>query len=297
MPLAEDNDMVKAIPSDRTDEPLRMSVLPWRSWCDRPVPNAHRANATDKDIAIDTIPIANDILRRLLPAVCLGELTRNPLGARMRGHAQPQNLTAGMPQDQKSIQQPERDRGDHEQIHRRDAVRVISKKRLPSLGWRTPSSRHVLGNGGLPDIDAELEQFAMNPRCTPKRVLNTHVSNELTNLQRSLWSATARSRFPPPIGSESGPVPTDHCLRFENFQGIQHAGHKTIQPSKHQAIDALEGRSFGRFALQDVELMAQNKDLRLKPCPRSEEPGQHTCQQHEKIDHRARTSPDSPSAR
>ena len=90
MPLAEDNDMVKAIPSDRTDEPLRMSVLPWRSWCDRPVPNAHRANATDKDIAIDTIPIANDILRRLLPAVGLGELTRNPLGARMCGHAEPQ---------------------------------------------------------------------------------------------------------------------------------------------------------------------------------------------------------------
>jgi hypothetical protein len=43
--------------------------------------------------------------------------------------------------------------------------------------------------------------------------------------------------------------------------------------------------------------MARNKDLRLKPCPRSEEPGQQACQQHEKIDHRARTSPDSPSAR
>jgi hypothetical protein len=100
MPLAEDNDMVKAIPSDRPDEPLRMSVLPWRSWCDRAVPNAHRANATDKGIAIDTIPIANDILRRLLPAVCFGELARNPLGVRMRGHAQPQNLTAGMPQDE-----------------------------------------------------------------------------------------------------------------------------------------------------------------------------------------------------
>ena len=60
MPFAEDNDMVKTIPSDRTDEPLRMSVLPWRSWCDRSVPNAHRANATDKGIAMDTIPIAND---------------------------------------------------------------------------------------------------------------------------------------------------------------------------------------------------------------------------------------------
>jgi hypothetical protein len=105
--------------------------------------------------------------------------------------------------------------------------------------------------------------------------LNTHVSNELTNLQRSLWSATGRSRFPPPIAPESGPVPTDHGLRFENFQGIQHTRNTTIQPSKHSAIDALEGRSFGRFALKYVELMPQNKDLRLKPCPRSEEPGQH----------------------
>jgi hypothetical protein len=82
-------------------------------------------------------------------------------------------------------------------------------------------------------------------------------------------------------------VPTDYRRRFENFQGIQHARNKTIEPSKQQAIDALEGRSFGRFALQDIELMAQNKDLRLKPCPRSEEPGQRACQQHEKIDHRA----------
>src|ERR1700704_5549440 len=102
MPLAKDNDMVKTIPSDRTDEPLRMSVLLWRSWCDRPVPNAHRANSTDKDIAIDPIPISSAVLRRLLPAVCLGELTRNPLGGRMRSHARPQYLPAGMPQDQKS---------------------------------------------------------------------------------------------------------------------------------------------------------------------------------------------------
>jgi hypothetical protein len=30
MPLAEHNNMVKTIPPDRTDEPLRTSVLPWR---------------------------------------------------------------------------------------------------------------------------------------------------------------------------------------------------------------------------------------------------------------------------
>jgi cation diffusion facilitator family transporter len=38
MPLAEHNNMVKTIPSDRTDEPLRISVLPWRPWRGRPIP-------------------------------------------------------------------------------------------------------------------------------------------------------------------------------------------------------------------------------------------------------------------
>jgi len=32
MPFAEHNNMVKTIPSDRTDQPLRISVLPWGPW-------------------------------------------------------------------------------------------------------------------------------------------------------------------------------------------------------------------------------------------------------------------------
>jgi hypothetical protein len=58
MPLAEDNDMVKTIPSDRTDEPLRVSVLPWRPWRDWPIPYTHCSKPLDDDIAIDAIPIA-----------------------------------------------------------------------------------------------------------------------------------------------------------------------------------------------------------------------------------------------
>jgi hypothetical protein len=88
VPVAEHNDMVKAIPPDRTDEPLRTSVLPWRPRRNRPIPYAHCSKTPDQCIAIDAISIANDISWRLLPAVCLGELTGNPLGTRMRGHTQ-----------------------------------------------------------------------------------------------------------------------------------------------------------------------------------------------------------------
>jgi hypothetical protein len=91
-----------------------------------------------KDTAIDAIPVANDIPRRLLPPVCLGQLPGNPFGARMRGYTQPQKLTSTALQDQESIQQSKRDRWDQEQIHRCDAVGMIAKEGLPAL--RRPQS-------------------------------------------------------------------------------------------------------------------------------------------------------------
>jgi hypothetical protein len=115
MSFAEYNDMVKTIPPDRTDEPLRISVLPWRTWRNRPIPYAHCAKPPDDDSAINAIPITNDIPWRLLPTVSLSQLTRDPMGARARGHPQPQKLAPRMLQNQKSIQQPKRDRRDYEQ--------------------------------------------------------------------------------------------------------------------------------------------------------------------------------------
>jgi hypothetical protein len=106
--LAKHNDMVKAIPPDRSDKPLRTSVLPRRSWRDRPIPYAHCSETAKKDIAVHAIPVANNISRRLLPPVCLGQLPGNPFGARVSGDTQPQELTTAVLQNQESVQQPKR---------------------------------------------------------------------------------------------------------------------------------------------------------------------------------------------
>src|SRR5258708_14209186 len=94
MSFAEHDNMVKTIPSDRTDKPLRVPVLPWRPWRDRPIPYAHCAKPLDDDSAIHAIPIANDISCRLLPAAGFVQLTGNPMGARACGHTQPHKLVA-----------------------------------------------------------------------------------------------------------------------------------------------------------------------------------------------------------
>src|ERR1700746_1884036 len=115
------------------------------------------------------------------------------MGARACGHTQPHKLAAGMLQDQKIIQKPKRTRGGHATNSRGKAVGMIAQKGLPALRWRLPSPGHVFCHGGLPDIDAKLEQFAMDPWRSPKRVRDAHVANELANVLRCLWPANARS--------------------------------------------------------------------------------------------------------
>src|SRR5262249_49304299 len=101
--FAEHDNVVEAIPPDRSDHPLRISVLPWRPRRDRAVANAHGAHTPNEGWAVSTIPIANETTRCRSPAVGLGQLLGNPFRGRMGGHAQPHQLSTTMLQNQKSI--------------------------------------------------------------------------------------------------------------------------------------------------------------------------------------------------
>jgi hypothetical protein len=87
MPLAEDNDLIKAFASDQADQPVRVSIPLWRSSCGRSLTNPHRAKTPFEYLAIDAI--ANEISRRPSPATSFGELSGDPLSRRMLRHAQP----------------------------------------------------------------------------------------------------------------------------------------------------------------------------------------------------------------
>src|ERR1700687_3456686 len=87
--LAEYNYVVKAFPSDRTDQPFSISILPRgtrRCWS---VANAHRSKSTDKDLTIGPVPLTNEIAGSLFPTACFRELICNPFCGRMRYDAKP----------------------------------------------------------------------------------------------------------------------------------------------------------------------------------------------------------------
>src|SRR6266436_5420249 len=97
VPLSEHNNVVKAFPSDRTDQPFGVCILPrgaWRRW---PVANAHRSKSSDEDIAIGLIAIADQIVGSPFPAEGFRNLICNPFCGRMRCDAEPYDLSSAVP--------------------------------------------------------------------------------------------------------------------------------------------------------------------------------------------------------
>src|SRR3977135_4737993 len=77
--LAEPNNVVKEFPSDRTDQPFGVCVLPRgtrRCWS---VANAYRSESADKDLTIGPVPVTNEIAGSLLPPPCSRDLSCNQL--------------------------------------------------------------------------------------------------------------------------------------------------------------------------------------------------------------------------
>src|SRR5690349_865302 len=100
---------------------------------------------------------------------------------------------------------------------------MIAKKALPGLQWPISPRHHVDRHRGLGDLDAELEQFAMDLGGAPKRVLRTHSSDQVAYLFADPGSAPAWTGLPSPISRETHSMPTHDGLRPDDGYGVKDA--------------------------------------------------------------------------
>src|ERR1019366_3568539 len=61
MCLAQNNNVVQALAPDRSDQPFGKAILPRRGWCNWLVPNAHGAQSTCDNGAINAIPVSDHV--------------------------------------------------------------------------------------------------------------------------------------------------------------------------------------------------------------------------------------------
>src|SRR5436189_6265514 len=81
--FAQDNHVVDALASDRSDQPFGEAVLPRRAWGDGLVADAHGAQSARDDSAVDPIPITDQVARDLIPRKCLRDLACDPFLGRI----------------------------------------------------------------------------------------------------------------------------------------------------------------------------------------------------------------------
>lgn len=99
MSLAKHKDVVEALPSDRTDQPLCIRVLPGRSRRDGAVADAHCLQPPTHSVPISCISVSDQVTRHFIPREGVGDLPSYPLRRRMIGNADRYNLPPFMVQD------------------------------------------------------------------------------------------------------------------------------------------------------------------------------------------------------
>jgi hypothetical protein len=96
----------------------------------------------------------------------------------MLGDGGAYDIPAIVGQNDHHVEQPKRRRRHDEHVDGRDTLGLIAQESPPGLiRWCSSPSHHVFGDRSLTDLDAELEQLAMDPGRSPERVGSAHLTN------------------------------------------------------------------------------------------------------------------------
>ena len=114
---------------------------------------------------------------------------------------------------------------------------------------------HILADAGLANVDAELEQFAVNVRRSPQWIFAAQHANQLANLFRHRGAtALAVANLPTPEQAKALPVPADHRSGLDDgnpgFPVVPDRG----EPCPEKAVSGTQPRALDR-ALEHAELM------------------------------------------
>jgi len=138
---------------------------------------------------------------------------------------------------------------------------VVTQEGEPSLGRRPGSLDHVLRDAGLSDLKAELEQFAMDARGAPQRIVNAHPSDQRTQIHVDLRPASKGPGLPTPVPAETGAMPPHKGLRSDDRDGIENRWKPSIQLDEEQAIPIRELDAAANFPPQHDQLVGAPRSL------------------------------------
>src|SRR6516225_4494848 len=197
MPLIQDYHVVQQVASATSHPTLRNTVLPRTAKVRASWLASHLLNSRNHIGAKLCVAVEQQESVRLLVGPCFSQLLYNRKCMGISRHFAMQDLTPVVADDEKTIQNTKRERWDGEKVHRRNGLAMVSEERQPLLDGICISRGSPDPSRDTPfrDLETQLEQFAMNARCSPGRILGNHTEDQ----GASLFADT----LPPSYSSES----------------------------------------------------------------------------------------------
>jgi len=255
--LVEDKYVIQKISATASDPTLGYSILP--RACGG---YAFRSDAAGgKQIGCLLTKLAVTIQNRIPVKTrfreCLPELLRYPEAARVFCDIEMENLASAMFDNEKAVQHAKSQSRQGEEVHGRDDVSVIAEERRPELAGivgRRPAPE-IAGDGALGNVQAKLEELAVNSRSAPGGILVRHPPDERSNFAIDLGPAQAPgARSQAPEQPKASPMPGDNRFWFDDNQDVAPGRPKPAEKGpKHSILDSEP--SARMFSLEYAQLL------------------------------------------
>src|SRR5882762_540174 len=173
--------MIEQVPAAAANPTLGDAVLPRASECSSFGCAAHVFYRSDDFKSQFLIAVKDQILVGTVKRERFAQLLDDPVSCWMARDIEMQDAPPIMANDEETVENTERNRWNHEEIHRSNNFPMIPEECSPPI----PSLRifrcslHPTRNGAFGNVESEHEKFTMNSWCAPSRVLGDHSENEI----------------------------------------------------------------------------------------------------------------------
>jgi hypothetical protein len=202
-------------------------------------------------------------------------------GGRSGSHVEVQNSAPPVFDDKETIEELKSHCRHGEKVHGNDGLAMIGQKRKPPFIRITPppNPSEVSCDRTFRYYEAELQQFAVDLRCSPIGVFPCHTADHGPDLLRHSGSTAMRPGSPAPVKAETCAMPADDGLRFHNDQSLLPSRPASSEPDPQNPINAVHCWSW-MFPFEHSDLLAQRQYFERSIGAAAEE-NPASCQQRE----------------
>src|SRR5205814_10599834 len=94
-----------------------------------------------------------------------------------------------MGQHQKYVKDLEPDGGHGEEVDRDQLLGMVLPEGAPSLRRRFAAAHHIFADTALSNVDAEFDEFAVDPWCIHAGILPAYFANQISDFARNVVSS------------------------------------------------------------------------------------------------------------